>query len=413
MINFNLDISMAINNHLCSRGLRNNDLKISDEEYCNFSVYEIQEVTELNINNCYDINDIYKLPNLRKLYIESVDYNKIAPYFDYKDSTVINHIEDFSAISKLTNLEELVIANDVYIKELDISNLSKLKKLVLINNPLLTKLYGLEYLKNLNEVTMYGNSISGDNFDFDSYASNTRLCDENTLDISMYLGIINHDKLRSKSLADYEIKGESFVRFGEKSGFLNCVCLSLRDLYDMYNKLDIYFRSKNAYFLDELDKISFVYSYGVNNVTFSKELIIRRNMEYKSDKNQYGNIPARIVKSLNNFHSSYYAYRFKQANCEGKTNLNIFMLRMLGIPCFNVHCHDKRDIISTGSNHSIARVQLSDGSSRYLDPSIDVKNPYDYFLVDYEKMSERVDLDAFEYSLYRKEIEKEEKKYVI
>lgn len=414
MIKLDIDIAIAVNKYLIENSLRKNDIRIYDDAYTNFSEYEINEVMELCLTNCYDISQLKYFKNLKKLYIKSTDYNKLSPYIDYEDSQVINHIKDFSSIKNLTSLNELVIANDLYVESIDLSEMSELNKLILINNPNLNEVIGLENLKKLNEVTMYGNDIDGKGFDYESYIKNTRLCIENTLDISMYLGIINNSRDIAKLLEDYEVTGCAYVRFAEKSGFLNCVCLSLRDLYELYLNLDVYFKKYNVYSFSNEDKIDFVYRYIINNTKFSKDLIIDRNIAYLADKEQYDEIPDKIRKMFNNFHSSFYAHRFKVANCEGRVNLMVFMLRMLGIEAFNVHCHDNRDT-ELGSNHSVTRIK-TDLGYLYVDASLGESykkkelignnnsiDPSKYFYcVDYEFMSNYVTLDSYEYSLYEK-----------
>lgn len=415
MVKLSIDLSVIINNFLIDKNLRDSRIKIYDSRYTEFYEHELETVTELCITNCYDISELVYLPNLKSLHIKSADYNKLAPTLDYRESNVINHISDFSVLSQLTSLEELVIANDLYVESIDVSKMANLCKLILINNPNLKSVVGLDGLLKLNEVTMYGNDISGENFDFDKYSRNTRLCVENTLDISMYLDIIKHSRDMAKHLEECEVTGRSFVRFAEKSGFLNCICLSLRDLYELYLNLDVYFKKYNVYSFSESDKIEFVHRYILNNIKFNKDLIIDRNIQYLADKEQYDEIPDKIRKMFNNFHSSFYAHRFKEANCEGRVNLMVFMLRMLNIKAYNVHCHDNRSE-KPGSNHSIARI-YSDSKFRYIDASIfesfsrkellEIAARYNltditkmFFDVDFEFLSDFVTLDSYEYSLY-------------
>lgn len=412
MIELGIDMAIAVNEYLVKNNLRKSEYKIFDDRFKKFSQSELDDVLELCLTNCYDISGLVYLKNLKKLHIKSTDYNKLAPFINYEDSQVINHITDFTYLTDLINLDELVIANDLYVEEIDISKMINLRKLVLINNPKLKSVKGLDKLEKLNEVTMYGNDISGYGFDFETYIKNTRFCVENTLDISMYLGIIDNNREKAKILENYEVTGNAFVRFAEKSGFLNCVCLSLRDLYELYLNLDVYFKKTGAYDYTESEKIEFVYKYIINNTKFSKDLIIDRNIAYLADKEQYDEIPDKVRKMFNNFHSSFYAHRFKTANCEGRVNLMVFMLRMLGIECFNVHCHDNRET-QIGSNHSIARI-YTNNEYLYVDASLAesykkndlIKKNYSinslkfFYCVDFDYMSNYVTLDSYEYSLY-------------
>ena len=402
-----IDIAVSMNDYLIEIGKRDGSIKAWDDMYTTFTDEELSMVKDLVITNSYNIDDLSMLPNLECLVIKSADYNEILGETNIEYSHVINHISDFSIIASLPNLKKLNIINDLHVKELDISKLDKLESLILVNNPLLETVKGLDKLHNLHEVIMYGNNINGDNLDINAYLEQTLLSYDNTLDISMYLGIIKKDKSWAQQLANAEIGGYSFLRFGEKSGFLKYVCLSPRDLCDMYCKLNNWFTSKKAYDLNSDDKLAFVYSYIIKNVKFSKQLIINRDTNYQSIKEKYIEIPNRVVKTLNNFHSSYYAYHFKQSNCEGIVNLMVLMLRMLDIPAWNVHCHDKR-ASQLGNNHALVRVKLND-DYYYIDPSYDRKNVWQHFLMDYEATTEYVDLDVFEYSLYK---DRKKKEYV-
>ena len=79
----------------------------------------------------------------------------------------------------------------------------------------------------------------------------------------------------------------------------------------------------------------------------------------------------------------------------------VFMLKMLGIEAYDVHCHDRRSLQSFGSNHSVVRVHLN-GKIYYCDPTFDRKNAYNYLLVDYETISKYHEFDSFEHQLYEK-----------
>ena len=129
-VTLSIDLSVMINKELISKGMRRSDIKSFDKSFTSFCDYELEAVDALCITNCFDISELINLPNLKKLHIKSADYNKLAPSIDYRDSCVINHVQDFSVIYYLTGLEELVIANDLYVKTLDISKLVNLKKLI-------------------------------------------------------------------------------------------------------------------------------------------------------------------------------------------------------------------------------------------------------------------------------------------
>ena len=400
-IELSYEMSEMVNKELISKNIRNGEIKRRQPEFKLFSNYELDSIDELTLSGFEDINDLKYFRNLVKLELKSLDFNKIAPYVHYNESQYVNKITDFKVINSLSKLNTLVIANDLNIKSLNISSLKDLNNIVIINNPNLRVLEGLDQLKNLKDVLLYGNNIDGSNFDIDSYMINTRLCLNNYLDISMYNGIIKADSKRANDLMLKQVSGDTFLRFTEKCGFLDCVSMSPTSLSEMFKGFTTYFKKNNVYNMSDYDKIILICNYVKNHVTFDKSLILERNLKYEEFKVQFDDIPEHIRKTLNNFHCSYYAYKIKKANCEGRVNLIVFMCKMLGIEARNVHCHDNRSNI-VGSNHSIARVKI-DGVYRYIDITLLGKDSL--FLVDYNKMSEYVTLDSYEKSLYDIEVE--------
>ena len=76
----------------------------------------------------------------------------------------------------------------------------------------------------------------------------------------------------------------------------------------------------------------------------------------------------------------------------------VFMLKMLGIEAYDVHCRDRRALRSLNSNHAIVRVHLND-KVYYCDPTFDRKNAFNYLLVDYDTITKYHELDSFEHQL--------------
>lgn len=381
---------------------------IFDPHYREFREEDLALIERLDIINFKDISGLVHFPNLKTLNLRSNSYNEILPEMHYDDCSVINHITDFSVLSKLKGLETLVIENDVYIEELDLSGLDKLRTLIVVNNPRLTTVKGLEDLEGLNYIIMYGNAITSP-IDMQKYIRNTRLSSTNIIDISMYLPMIGNTREGAKRLKDHEIASITNVKFAEKSGFLNFTKATPNNLYDMYVKLDTKLKRDRAYDLPDEDKVAYVFTYLLNNIKFLKEAVENRNAEYVETMNKYKEIPDQMKPGLASIHSGYRTYYFHGGNCEGIVNLMIFMLRMLGIEAHDVHCHDRRSDISFGSNHAVVRVHIND-EIYYCDPTYDRKNANKYLLIDYETISKYHQLDSFEHQLY--ETSKKEEKYV-
>lgn len=373
---------------------------IFDPKYHEFSEDDLALIDSLDIVNFSSLADIVHFPNLKRLSLRGSSYNDILPEFHYDDCSIINHITDFSPLSTLSELEELVIENDLHIEELDLTKLKRLKTLIVVNNPLLREVKGLDDLEHLVYIIMYGNAITT-SLDMKKYAYNTRLSNTNILDIGMYLPMIGGTREGAKDLKDLEIAGISKVKFAEKSGFLSFTKVNPQNLHDMFVKLDTMFKRNNAYDLSDEEKVSYVFTYLLKNISFARQAIERRDFEYSEALAKYKELPDQLKPSLASIHSGYRTYYFKSGNCEGFVNLMVFMLKMLGIEAHDVHCHDRRSLQSFGSNHSVVRVHLN-GKIYYCDPTFDRKNAYNYLLVDYETISKYHEFDSFEHQLYEK-----------
>lgn len=387
------ELAVLLNEVLFEQGKRSR-IKVYDQQYQIFTEEELAQITELTLTNFSSLEDLSKLPNLKVLKIISLNYNDMFPEIDLENSFDINQIKDFSAISELVNLEELYIENDINIKSLDVTNLKRLRRLVLTNNINLKELTGLDTLLMLDKVFMCGNSIESP-LDFERYARNTLMASVNILDISMYLSIIRGCKRGAKALVDLEVMGASHVSFAEKSGFLEYSLINSQSLYNMFVKLEAFFRKFRAYDLSYIEKCSFVYRYVMNNVDFSEESILRRDNTYMRLMHHYRAVPNQYRQNLASIHNSYYAYYFKKANCEGIVNLSVFMLRMLGIDATNVHCHDLRDTRNFDNNHAIVRT-IDNGDVSYTDPTFGRKEKLRLFMLSYDEISKYHRLDAYE-----------------
>ena len=138
-----------------------NEDKELDEEYKCFSKEELDNITELDLRwkKVGNIEDIVKLPNLKRLVISSERLNRVPKIEDkrvekeqqelkeYIDNRVTG-IEDFKPIESLKGLESLEIYNEEKLVKLDTSKLINLKMLKIDNDPNLKEISGLD--KNLN-----------------------------------------------------------------------------------------------------------------------------------------------------------------------------------------------------------------------------------------------------------------------
>lgn len=355
------------------------------------------------------------LPNLEELVISNLDYQRVCDCLDYSESA-FNIIRDYSAISKLTNLKRLTIDNDVCVTELDFSKLINLNSIVLTNNPKLSTLKGMGNLHKLDKVLMYGNSINY--FEgFEDYLHNTIDSSVNTVDLDVLFTYVKSIQDLAK-LYNLYVKGLTHINFSEKNGQVGHIDMEIPIFVELYKK--IYTLFKRVKLFDENltreEKIDYIYRFVTSNVKFAQDELQQRQRLYIDEvKPRYGKIPNFFDRHFGALHGSYYAYHFRNANCEGMVNLMRFMSNVLGIKSEDVHCSDKRGY-STGLNHAIYRTMYNDVWC-YYDPAYrvntrrDRKNAIGNFAkLSYDDVSSYLNLSRFEkeisYSSYRDKINK-------
>lgn len=366
---------------------------------------QIKKIDKIEITGVDSIEGIEILENLKELSIKSYDHSKILWDADVTFNSKVNKIIDFSPISSLKNLETLVITNDMFIKKLDITKLKKIKKLVIINNPSLEEIKGLDTLTNLQEVIIYGNNIK-QTLNIENYMNNTMLSTVNILDIDFYLNIVKKCPMQCQHISDSFFKGETNVCFAEKSGLMDYTVTYPDQLEEMFKKIITYFKRERVFEMSRPNKIRFVYNYIMRNTKFNKTELIERNYYYHNMNDYEREI---LKRKLTFLHNGYSTYRFKAGNCEGRVNLMHFMLSLLNVDSTNVHCIDRRSKGFT-PNHSILRI---DGCQKYIDPSynsFEYRNKYGYFMLEASELQDTHILSAYERILaYQKKLSKAQK----
>lgn len=384
------ELAFLIDEELHKMGYERNK-SILDNSFTVFSDEELAIIEELTITNAYNIDDLILLPNLKKLSIKGQDdYDRIYYWDGLDNSTLINHIKDFSVLSKLEKLESLTISNDVNIKSLDVTNLVNLRELKITYNPSLKRIIGLEGLKKLKSVRIYGNSLDQD-FDIDTYIKNTEYTLPNILDMKLYPNIVRDNPNKATELATLFDDGDTYLKFAEKNGMkgIECNIIDLKNLEKMYKGLRGYFKKIGLFEKDipEEEKVIRVFNYVINNVKFAEDGLKERADMYQGLIQEYGELPDIKRKKMASLHSSRRAYNKKEANCEGVVNLMSFMLGILGIECNTVHCLDRRGGVIEGTNHAMIRIKTG-GKWYFYDPTIERKNPFKFFMLDLDAILE-------------------------
>lgn len=392
---FNYNMTILLNKELEKKGIYRNRSLFSSDFYC-FSVEELSEIDSLVIENANDLTHLDKFPNLKKVVIQSVEYTRFGEEIKLDRAFYANCITDFSPLENATKIEELTIVNDTYIESLDVSKLTNLKNIKLINVPKLTTLTGLEGLKNLKNILIYGTSIHSE-FDIVEYIKNTFQAEINILDVNMYQSLVKQDEKLAQYISKAVTLGETHLRFAELVGLMDYAVIDAKSLEEMYKRVTLLFEMFGIYEASEKDKIAFVYEFVLWNTKFDIEGIEKRDSEYNTYIEKYNKIPEFAKNKLAMIHSSYSALMIGKANCEGFVNLMKFMLNILEIRSFNVHCIDDKNNINNLPNHAMIRI-LYEGIWRYCDPTILPDDPYYFFMKTYDEIIEegRHRLNAFE-----------------
>ena len=375
------------------------DVKITLPDFCVFTDEELAKIEELELTKVSSLEGLDRLPNLKRLSIKSPDFSNVSIDLEIQDS-YINTITDFNILKALHNLEELEIINDINITTLDLEGLDNLRKITVINNPNLVEIKHLEEKKKLEDIMIYGNALSMP-FDIETYIDNTRGARRNILDVSMYISLVNQNIELSNALSIASLIGDTDLKFAERIGFLDFAILRPEHLEPMYLNMMKLFIKNNLYDKSEEEKVKYVYRYVKNRLTFDEEGLKEREKEYNEHLNSTGALPEFRKRKFASFHNSSVAYHTKKANCDGYVNLMRFMLTMLNVQSFNVHCRDRRSRV-LAQNHSILRVNC-DGSWHYCNPKYTEDNPKEVFMGTMEDLEQ-----YFEFNIYEKLVSKGE-----
>ena len=396
MVNVNYELAFTIEEELKSKK-QGRYIPSYRSEFCEFSIEELYSVTNLKLINFSSVEDIEKLPNLRRLSINSINYANIVNNEFLSMNPYLNHITDFNPISNLINLESLRISNDIHIEQIDLTNLKELRQLILTNNPNLKKIYGLDTLNKLQKVIIYGSDLDLD-FDIVTYIKNTLQAETNILDINLYPKVLEQNPTLSKYMVDSSVLGYTHLKFAEQVAFVDCAIMDVNSMKILYEKCLQVIKKNRLKEMSDIEKIAYIYKYTVNNVQFDDEGLYQRMIEFYKMKEQYNEIPQFIKKKFAMLHSSFMAMIYHKSNCEGYVNLMKFMLNILDIKSYDVHCVDPRHGEVNRCNHAILRVPYN-GVWYYCDPTIEHITGDNYFMRTKEEISKTHILNTYEREL--------------
>ena len=157
----NLYLAILIKEELEKKGIE----KDESLGFQQFKKEELEQIEDFNIINTTvgKIDELEKLPNLRKLEISSANIRTmwksklVTPDARYNYESKLSGIKDFSVIEKLEKLEILQIDNEENLRKINTENLKNLVSLNLRDNPNLKEVKGLDFNEELSELNLEHN----------------------------------------------------------------------------------------------------------------------------------------------------------------------------------------------------------------------------------------------------------------
>ena len=318
----NSNLAFTVLKKLVDKNLRNSIFPISGE----FTEEEIMCIDKLTLTESDDLSEISKLANLQTLIITS---SGISEQQLTENS--------YDQISLLLSLENLSIINVRNIEALDLEKLQNLKKVKLINNENLKKLKGLSKLKKLEQVIICGNDISKIENPIE-YIDNTSEAKINIFDVNMYAATFGQDLRVKKYVEDRVNSRWSNIKFGEMLKFNNeCFVFEFCEFMKMYECAKKILDRLDFRLDSDKKKALKIYEYIVNNVVYDYDALDYRDYIYATQEhllkeNKYLRQRVLLVNT------SFAALINKRAVCDGYMNMMKFLLNLCDIESKKVMC---------------------------------------------------------------------------
>lgn len=312
--------------------------------YSDFTEKQLLELKSLSISTITDISNIKALKNLESLSITCMDS------MEYKQEEFI----DYGKLNSLTKLKSLVIANNLHIQKLDVSNLENLEVLIIVSNNNLEEIIGLENLKKLKRVVIVGNNIRQIP-NVKQYIENTKKSDINILDYKIFNNICSNLS-DYKFLSEVEMAYDTNLSFAEKIGIGEIFTYS----FNMINKMNDMARVVLQNIIDDNmsdeEKILTVYQYVVDHLIYDHEELRKRREFILSTSGKISTYENRY-KYIN---SSYEAFMSGKVVCEGYVNMLNFLLNKLNIESRTVYSSVKgsEDYTPGVYNHAANAIKI-------------------------------------------------------
>lgn len=381
----NQDICNQIDMLLIQNGKRKNSIF---NTIAGYTKEELQIVNEITLECSESIEELLLLPNLKSLKIISQNQDTIIKANPFQ----INNIHDFSFLSYLTNLEELVIENDVNIETLVLTPLKNLKILKICNNFNLTEIIGLDTLEKLDKILIYGNKKEPD-IDPILYLNNTGKAKKNYLDITMFYNMSKKNPKFKEIYLNYIDHYKTNLEFVEKVGIFNryvpfrpsAVLRIYEEAEEILNNLSFKFKFSTK------DKIKSLYHYARKKIEYDYE-----TLDYRDTSSlELANTDKHLSYQMSFPNTSYSALVGKKTVCEGYSNMLHLLLHMNGIESKVIYCSRPGQFIN-GLNHAALKVKYHN-EYFYMDADPNwAKDDTEFFLISKEEFQKTHVLSAIE-----------------
>lgn len=326
-----------------------------------FTQEELDQVLDLKIDEPMSgcLEGLEHCSNLKSLKISYKSYDA------YTNDNMSISDADIKIISKLISLEELSIAGQKDITWVDVTDLINLERLTIERNNTIDLVEGLESLKNIKEVSIFGNK------ELFGLQGIINLINDNNLDL-LELDLLNFPEVSEFMPKLLSIPNCQFYE----------TCSSRKDVH--YNRSAAFlFHKKALEIIDEIlsvnpsntvDTIILIEKYLAEHITYDDEALEKEERYHEVNG---------VKRGLNNgTQSAYNGLMYGSCVCEGYTRSMQYLLKLLNIKSKNVYCISGKDKIKVNEHynnqvelpddgyHSIIRVDLSNGIY-YCDPCWD------------------------------------------
>lgn len=353
-----LDIGLEIVNVLREKGIepRKNASGFLSFE---FTQEELNEITELTINNPKP-NCLIGLENCKNL--EKLTIN--SSYSAYKKNNPSISDKDIVVISKLTSLKYLKIANQEKISWVYLDNLTNLEELIIVRNNKLEEVSGLDKLKKIHDLSIYGNKELYD------------LPHIQDLIMSNDLNLLELDLLSYPEVCDLRNKLSNIINCSFKETLSNGGELSYNSgIASLFHQKSLeIIKNVVESIRNDLDIIILIDKYLAENIVYDYDARDRENRAHFENGQKRG---------LNHgTQSAYNGLMLNSCVCEGYTRSMQYLLKVLNIKTKNVYCIGGNDKIKINENyhnqitlpddgyHSIIRIEINN-NIYYCDPCWD------------------------------------------